>query len=367
MHAAKASGSQSWPDAAEQQLVLFRLGGRLFVGLLRGRKLCYDKDVRKIILTVSIFLSLFVAGCAASHPDIGTTPAATTPAATPVGGVSSPVVSLPETDDDEVEIPNFCETDSLDSDGLLTLTMVGIGDADCFLLAFPDGQFVLIDIGRKADFDAIESALDAKGVRAIDTLVLTHGHKDHTGGLKKLLERYSVDRICTAGLDDMTFSENSLELITLSGANHKELFAGERLDYGSVQIEVLAPLRVDPENENNNSLVLRVTYLNTAFLLMGDAEHEVEQELRGLGKDLRADVLKVGHHGENDATGIPFLMAVSPRFAAVTGDDGEDKETLSPEVLGRLRQEEIEIFTGNSFSLVDFTSDGLFVTAKAGD
>lgn len=255
----------------------------------------------------------------------------------------------------------------MNPDGLLTLTMIGIGDADCFLLTMPDGQFMLIDTGRKADFDSIASALDARGVTTIDTLVLTHGHKDHVGSLKKLLDRYSVKRICTAKLDNITFSEKTLELIAQSGATHREFVAGDALEFGSVQIEVLAPLRADPENENNNSLVLRVTYLDTAFLLMGDAEHEVEQQLLGLGKDLRADVLKVGHHGEDDATGLPFLIAVSPRFAAVTGDDAEDAETLAPEVIGRLRQADVEIFTGKDFPAVDFISDGSDVIAKATD
>ena len=282
-----------------------------------------------------------------------------------VGGTSAPIVSVPDIDDGEMEIPGFCTPDYRDPDGFLTLTMIGIGNADCFLLTLPDGQFILIDTGRKKDFDLISSVLDAKGVTAIKTLVLTHGHEDHAGGLKKLLERYSVERICTAKVDDITFSKKILETIALSGADHQKIAAGETMDFGSVQIEVLAPLRADPKNENNNSLVLRATYLDTAFLLMGDAEFEVEQELIEHGGDLRADVLKVAHHGENDATGMQFLLAVAPRFAAVTGDDEEDKETLSPEVLDRLRQSNIQFFTGKDFPMVDFISDGSDVTAQA--
>ncbi|MPN30176.1 hypothetical protein SDC9_177634 [bioreactor metagenome] len=83
------------------------------------------------------------------------------------------------------------------------------------------------------------------------------------------------------------------------------------------------------------------------------------------GEDLRADVLKVAHHGERDATGIQFLLAVAPRFAAVTGDDEEDAETLSPEILSRLSQSNIQFFTGKDFSTVDFISDGSDVTAQA--
>ena len=119
---------------------------------------------------------------------------------------------------------------------------------------------------------------------------------------------------------------------------------------------MLAPITL-ADDSNNNSLVLRVTYGETTFLLMGDAETEEENSLLESGTNLAADVLKVGHHGSMTSTSEQFLEAVSPRYAAISV--GKDRNELPrKEILQRLELADVAIYRTDLEGTLLFGSDG---------
>ena len=127
------------------------------------------------------------------------------------------------------------------------------------------------------------------------------------------------------------------------------------------QLQVLGPLQVYQENENNNSLVLRFSSPHGSILLAGDMKEEEERELLLAGMLSPSDVLKVGHHGDNKATSQAFLRVVQPRVSIILTHSFEERDTPSPATLSRLRSAGSSVFVSQS------AKDALQITLKDGD
>jgi competence protein ComEC len=185
-----------------------------------------------------------------------------------------------------------------------------VGQGDTILIQKGDFE-ILIDGG------ADESVVYKMGKyimwkdRIIDVVVITHMHDDHYRGIRYLMERYEV------GL--FLISPNCGELCgEFREYNYIEVSQGMSIDYKGIELDVLWPRvgRLD-ENINNDSIVLLSEYLGNKFLLMGDAEKEVEEELReDYGVDITdIDILKAGHHCSRTASNYDFLKIVNPELS----------------------------------------------------
>ena len=217
---------------------------------------------------------------------------------------------------------------------------INVGKADAALYLLGDQRF-LIDTGTKDSYDQLERVLEAYGVQRLDGVLITHTDKDHVGGLKKLLKSgIAVDALYAGTLH----SEKSLEDHPVYEAAEKYdvpltwLSAGDVIDLGNgCTFQVLGPLSQDDEDENNNSLVLRLLTPQGDMLLTGDMELEEENELIEAGLISQAAVLKVAHHGRDDTTSQQFALLVRPQWAVISTSTAERPDTPSAKVLSYLR------------------------------
>ena len=250
--------------------------------------------------------------------------------------------------------------------GTFSLTFLTIGKGDAFLLETPEHKNYLIDTGKAQDYVHIAKALRVKEIASLDGIFLTHGHKDHTGSLSMLLQAFPTQKVYYWAEDQSSYKEIfPREFVSKYGAELVSPSSGELLDLGGVTAEVFLPPVPDSRNENNNSMILMLTHGKNKFLMMGDAELEEESLLMKSGMDLKADILKLGHHGEDDASSPAFLRKVQPTIGLIAGNAEENPESLDPLISSRLKDFQIQAYYSESPGLgYCFLSDGKNIETK---
>jgi len=137
---------------------------------------------------------------------------------------------------------------------------------------------------------------------------------------------------------------------------------GDTFNLGEATVTILAPNGTGYEDANDYSIVVKVTYGNTSFLLTGDAEAVSESQMVSNGLDLSATVLKVGHHGSRTSTGDNFLNKVNPKFAVISVGKGNSYGHPTQEVMDRLQTRSIPVYRTDENGTVVATSNGTDVT-----
>jgi competence protein ComEC len=232
--------------------------------------------------------------------------------------------------------------------GTLVATVLDVGHGDAIVLTLPEGQRVLVDGGGlpATSFDVGERVvlpyLLDHGGRRVDAVIVTHADYDHIGGLPTIVDSLAVGEVWESGPRwERPAYRRLRETARNRGVPVRRLRAGESFRWGGVQWEILAasgaPDRSTPEEENDRSIVIRLTSGESTLLLTGDAGEDLERALLSSGVPLAADVLKVAHHGSESSTSGRFLEAVRPRFAIVSARARADWPLPSPRVLDRLR------------------------------
>lgn len=215
---------------------------------------------------------------------------------------------------------------SFGSAGVMEVTFLDVGQGDSIFIQTPGGNTVLIDGGGTPGYDyevgkkTIKPFLQRRGLERIDVMIMSHNHLDHSEGLMELIPLLKVGCFLMPPPEENNPTEAELlNLCRLEGIMVRSLTAGERiiLDEGVV-LEVVHPQRGDKSWGNNHSLVLRLVYRNTGWLLTGDIEKEAIEKILAGGADIRADVLKLPHHGSIDSFSPEFYRAVNPQEAVIS-------------------------------------------------
>jgi competence protein ComEC len=210
----------------------------------------------------------------------------------------------------------------------LRATFLDVGDSDSCLIEFPGGETMLIDTGFSTPYldcgeRLIAPYLWKKGIRAIDTLVLTHSDADHTGGAPFLLKNFSVGRLLLADISNAAGFSHILEVARQNGCPVRKASAGDVLTgFTETRIEVLNPPPGHPGvhlADNDTSLVLRITYGKTSLLLTGDAERSALRFISHSGKEFRGQVLKAPHHGLRSGFNRQFVSLAQPELIVISG------------------------------------------------
>ncbi|AHF07063.1 ComEC/Rec2 family competence protein [Desulfitobacterium metallireducens] len=250
----------------------------------------------------------------------------------------------------------------------LRVSYIDVGQGDSILIQIPNGKNVLIDAGENDQGDKVVSYIRSQGVKRLDLTIWTHPHSDHIGGADAVTKAFDIGQIVMPKQTSSTQSFRSLlTAISQKGLKITEAKAGLKLDLGSeVKAEMLAPNSTQYEEVNDYSAVLRLTYGQTAFLFTGDAQSESEQEMMNAGYDLRADVLKVGHHGSRTSTSAAFLARVQPEYAVISVGNDNDYGHPTVNTLTRLQKAGVSLYRTDESGTVVAESDGKNITFTVG-
>ncbi len=244
-----------------------------------------------------------------------------------------------------------------------------VGQADCAVI-LSDGRVMMIDGGEAAGSGLVVSYLrDVLHVSHIDVMVSTHPHDDHAGGLSAVLGAFTVGEVFSPVREYASEAFDAfLRQVGMRGRSLQVPEAGDTFSLGSARVQFLTPLRADYPLENDRSLVLRVTYGDTSFLFMGDAEQGAEEDIvrAGLEKryELRSDVIKAGHHGWGSSTTPALLEAVRPKYAVISVGDKYNSYLPFLDVLARFRAVQTRVFRTDIMGHVVCFSDGEMITFR---
>jgi beta-lactamase superfamily II metal-dependent hydrolase len=251
----------------------------------------------------------------------------------------------------------------------LQVHVLDVGQGDSILIVAPGGKTVLVDAGVPGSGKTVVDAMKRYGLKQIDLLVATHAHADHIGGADEVIRATKVVSVLDSQVPNATKNyEDFLKAIRESGAKYVGASPGQNFDLGGgATLNVLAPvqpfftkdqLRSGANEPNANSVVTRLDYGDFSMLLTGDAEAETESRLMNAGANVKAKILKVGHHGSRYASSDEFLRA--GRFEVAVISDGEDNRYGHPsqEALDRFKALGIKIYRTDLQGEITITTRG---------
>lgn len=198
--------------------------------------------------------------------------------------------------------------------------VLDVGQGDCILIS-SNGRTALIDTATREYGEEIYWELINCGVKAIDVLLLTHMHNDHTGALPLLSDRFEIKNLILPEL--VTYSEGivdaqyAVNVLKQSGGNIYRATQGMNFNIGEFEITILASYG-DFDEINNHSLFVMAEIDDVKFMFSGDAEKEAEKRILEEGLNVDCDVFKAGHHGSSTSNTEEILKAMSPKYAAIS-------------------------------------------------
>ena len=247
------------------------------------------------------------------------------------------------------------------TEGTLQVHYLDVGQADSILLQYGETD-ILIDGGNVADSSYVVSYLQKQGVEDLELVVCSHAHEDHVGGLAGVLAVFPTAEVWSP---TRTYSSKCFDDF-LYYADQQKLDIvipqpGKKAVWEDLSLTVLGP--VDSYSDaNNTSLVLLAQFGQNRFLFTGDMEKAAENDLLDSGATVKADVLKVGHHGSDTSTGYRFLREVAPSYAVISVGEGNSYGHPHEEPLSRLRDAEVTVYRTDELGAIVAESDGTNIT-----
>ena len=241
----------------------------------------------------------------------------------------------------------------------LTIHFIDVGQADAILIKIGNDAMI-IDAGNNGDGDKISTYLKQQGVTNLNYVIGTHPHEDHIGGLDIIIRDYKVDKVFLPNyiIPTKTFED---VLLAIKDKNMKitKPVVGTEYALGEAVFTIICPNSLDyGDNANNYSIGIKLKYGKNTFLMAGDAEIKSEAEMIINGVNLKADVLKISHHGSGSSTSKEFLKLVDPTYAVISV--GKDNQYGHPDdkVLSLLVEDDVQIYRTDEQGTIIVTSDG---------
>ena len=237
----------------------------------------------------------------------------------------------------------------------LEIYFLDVGEADCALIN-SNGEYALIDAGNTIDGNKIVKYFESLGITDFKYLFGTHAHEDHIGGLANVIYNFNVGIVYMPNVSSEYKSyDNVLKALNKKNLELNNPINDEEYKLGESTLKII----YNGENEediNNSSLIMKLTYKNKSFLFTGDTTKEVEEKI--LDKDINSNLLKVSHHGSNDASSANFLVNVHPEYAIISV--GKDNDYYHPHkvTLDKLNRLGTKVYRTDQDGTIIVKSDG---------
>ena len=256
---------------------------------------------------------------------------------------------------DNINNSKFADVDLNNED--FNILFMYVGQADSTLIKYKN-KIMLIDAGNNEDGKNIVKFLKDKGISKLDYIVGTHYDEDHIGGLDDIIENFDIGKFYLSNGGELGPNYYNLEKV----AKKKNLAitipkVGDKIDFGDVDMEVMAVSKFDGKNDNNASVVIQAKYGSRKYLFMGDLEKQEEAKR----KWNEVDVLKAGHHGSNTSSTQEFLNQVKPKYVFVSA--GKNNKYRLPNVKAMERIEK----TGAKIFRTDVNESSFWLTSNGND
>lgn len=245
----------------------------------------------------------------------------------------------------------------------LDITYLDVGQADAILIQ-NEGHNMLIDAGNNEDGPLLVQYFKEQNMTKFDYLIATHPHEDHIGGMDDIIKNFDIEKIYMPNVTTTT----KTFLDALNAMEEKNMTfdvpnIGQNFTLGHTLFQVMYT-GSDKKNLNNSSIILKANFKNTSYLFTGDATSEVEKKI--LSKDIKATVLKVGHHGSKYSTTTEFLNQVNPKYAIISVGKNNSYNHPNQITIDKLTKKNIEIHKTDQEGSIFLKSDGktINITSK---
>ena len=258
---------------------------------------------------------------------------------------------------DVIPSPAASAGQTLDENAPLQVHFIDVGQALSVLVEC-DGQFMLYDGGNVDDGSLVVSYLQQQGVEELQYVFCSHAHEDHVGGLAAALAYFPAHHVYAPVTEaDTKCFRDFVKYTRQQGLSVEVPTAGTVWQLGSATITQLGPV-AQYSDTNDTSLVLRLDYGSTSFLLTGDMEADAERDLVNTGANLKADVLQVGHHGSSTSTSYIFLNSVLPEMGVISCGANNKYGHPHEETLSILRDAGVDVYRTDLLGTITIGSDG---------
>ena len=265
--------------------------------------------------------------------------------------------SVPGGSADVVPNPSASASTENTVDAPLEVHFIDVGQALSVLVEC-DGQYMLYDGGNVDDGSLVVSYLQSQGVEQLEYVFCSHAHEDHVGGLAAALAYFPAYHVYSPVTEASTKCfKDFVKYTQQQGLQVEVPTVGTMWPLGGATVTMLGPV-AQYSDTNDTSIVLRIDYGSTSFLLTGDMEKTAETDLVNSGANLKADVLQVGHHGSSTSTGYAFLSAVLPEMGVISCGVNNKYGHPHEETLSILRDAGVDVYRTDLQGTITIGSDG---------
>ncbi|WP_394886504.1 ComEC/Rec2 family competence protein [Clostridium butyricum] len=249
---------------------------------------------------------------------------------------------------------------------LMYVHYINVDQGDAILIQV-NNKNLLIDSGPKSHKKQLVKFLNDLNISKLDYVIATHPHEDHIGNMNTVLNSYKVQSFYAPKVYSYTKSfEQMIDSLKSNNLKINPIKRGcNTINLGfQTNVEVFSPINDTYDNENNYSPVIKISFGNNSFLFTGDAEKEIEDKLILLNNDLKADILKVSHHGSSSSTSDSFLNRVSPKYAVISVGKNNIYDHPNDTIISKLNTYNIDILRTDIQNNITLISDGTNISYK---